>query len=333
MPRSKKVSHKVLSKVISDTAPQPKTENKFAIGIATGVLIAILAIILIPTILQKTSSAKIYLPFITRKPTPTPDLQKEKEEIGKKVLPEKLELGIAFKDSIIKLVQKGAIDKNKFLDLYQGRGGMTAEYQSLFEQKSDDKIVVTPENAGLILNLLWPLGITNKTSVLALGPMGTQYKDSVGNFASTGGWTIGTKPGGELFNSSVIFPLTEDQEKTVKEIAENIYRPCCGNSTYFPDCNHGAAMLGYIELAVAQGLSKDEIYKKALVLNSYWFPQTYAEVAMYMLAKKGVTWEKVDAKEMLGANFSSGQGYVKISKELQDEGLIPKVQGGGSCGV
>ena len=92
-------------------------------------------------------------------------------------------------------------------------------------------------------------------------------------------------------------------------------------------------MLGYIELAVAQGLSKDEIYKKALVLNSYWFPQTYAEVAMYMIAKKGVTWDKVDAKEMLGANFSSGQGYSKVSQELQNEGLLPKVQGGGSCGV
>lgn len=333
MLKSKKVSHKVLSKVQSNTVPKSKTENKYAIGIITGVLLAVLAVILIPTVWQKTSAGKIYLPFIMSKPTPTPDLQKEKEEISKKVLPQKLELGVAFKDSIVKLVQSGAIDKNKFFELYQGRGGMTIEYQNLFEQKSDAKIVVTAENAGLILNLLWPLGITNKTAVLALGPMGTQYKDTIGNFASTGGWTIGLKPGGELFNSAVIFPLSENQEKIVKEIAENIYRPCCGNSTYFPDCNHGAAMLGFIELAVAQGLSKEEIYKKALVLNSYWFPQTYAEVAMYMRAKRGLSWEKVDPKEVLGVAFSSGQGYLKISQELQDEGLIPKVQGGGSCGV
>ncbi|MBI4990772.1 hypothetical protein HZB96_01630, partial [Candidatus Gottesmanbacteria bacterium] len=60
---------------------------------------------------------------------------------------------------------------------------------------------------------------------------------------------------------------------------------------------------------------------------------TYAELAMYFKAKKGVSWDKVDPKVALGANYSSGQGYQAINKELQVEGLLPKVQGGGGCGV
>lgn len=92
-------------------------------------------------------------------------------------------------------------------------------------------------------------------------------------------------------------------------------------------------MLGFIELAVAQGMSKDEIYEKALVLNSYWFPQTYVELATYFQAKKNVAWSNVDPKVVLGANYSSGQGYSAINKELQADGILPKVQGGGGCGV
>ena len=129
-----------------------------------------------------------------------------------------------------------------------------------------------------------------------------------------------------------VFRVIADNANERTEIAQNIYRPCCGNSTYFPDCNHGAAMLGFIELAVAQGLPKEEIYKKALVLNSYWFPQTYAEVAIYFKVKKNTPWDKVNPKEILSASYSSGGGYKAVNKELQTAGLLPKVEGGGGCG-
>lgn len=92
-------------------------------------------------------------------------------------------------------------------------------------------------------------------------------------------------------------------------------------------------MLGFIELAVKQGLSRDEIYKKALALNTYWFPQTYAELGTYFKQKKNISWDKVDPKLVLGIDYSSGQGYRVINKELQAEGLLPKVEGGGGCGV
>ncbi|MBI4991410.1 hypothetical protein HZB96_04940, partial [Candidatus Gottesmanbacteria bacterium] len=298
-----------------------KGQNNYFLGLTTGVLVAILVLKLVPILTAKATGLNLNFSLIPKpKATPTPDAAKLQAEVVKEVLPEKLDLGVTFGDTIINMVKFGAIDKEKFAKIYEGRGGLPPSEKKLLEEASDEKIVVTAQNSGLILNLLWPLGIANKTNVLAEGPMGTKYKNEVGNFASTGGWTLGKQDGGKLFNRFPLISLTPQQEATVKELAENIYRPCCGNSTYFPDCNHGAAMLGFLELAVAQGMPKEEIYKKALVLNSYWFPQTYAELAMYFKAKKGVSWDKVDPKVALGANYSSGQGYQAINKELQVEG-------------
>src|SRR3972149_7588702 len=249
------------------------------------------------------------------------------------VLPPSVNLDVKWGDVIVKMVRSGAVDKQKFLALYEGRQADLDQAKQLLESPSHTDIVITQANSGLILNLLWPLGIANKTDVLDKRPMSTQYKKEIGNFASTGGWTLGAKDGGKLFNSFNLISLTSDQESLVTEISQNIYRPCCGNSTYFPDCNHGAAMLGFIELAVASGLSKDQIYRNALALNSYWFPQTYAEIATYMKAKRNIVWKNVNPMEALGVEYSSGQGAGKVNKELQSTGLVPKVQGGGGCGV
>lgn len=306
-------------------------QNKYPLGFLSGFLFASLVLQLIPTLAIKTK-----ISTITAKRTPAPTVDpkiKELEQIVKSVIPAQYNLGISFKDTITKLVEVGAIDKDKFIGLYQTRGGLSEEDKKLLNEPSDKEIVINQDNQPVLLNLLWALGITNKTNVLSLGPIGTQYKDKVGQFASTGGWTLGKFPGGELFNKYSILPLTSQQEDLVKEIAQNIYRPCCGNSTYFPDCNHGAAMLAFVELAVSQGMPKDEIYKKALVINSYWFPQTYADLAVYFKAKKNISWNQVDPKEVLGQNYSSGQGYKAVNQQLQAEGLLPKVQGGGGCGV
>ena len=273
-------------------------------------------------------------PKLTRKTiSPTPAASSGTVVAAAEVLPAQANLGVSWGEVIVKMVRGGAIDKQKFLKLYEGRQTDVEQVKQLLETPSDQEIVVTAENAQLILNLLWPMGIANKTAVLSDGPMGTQYKNEVGNFASTGGWTLGAKEGGKLFNSINLVTLTPEQEKLVTEIAGSIYRPCCGNSTYFPDCNHGAAMLGYIEMAVAAGLGKEQIYKNALALNSYWFPQTYAEIATYMKAKQNIAWKDVNPVEALGVEYSSGQGAGKVNKELQTLGLVPKVQGGGGCGV
>lgn len=310
-----------------------KSRKGYFLGLATGLLLAILVLKLFPLFIVKTQNLSYSLPFLKKQPTPTPDPAKQLEEITKSVFPDKVNLQVSYGDVIVKMVQYGAIDRDKFFKLYEARGGLTEDEKKLFESSSNEPIIVNQQNANLILNLLWPLGITNKTNVLAEGPMGTQYQNEVGNFASTGGWTLGKESGGNLFNKYPILPLSADEEKIVTEIAQNIYRPCCGNSTYFPDCNHGAAMLGFIEIAVKQGMSREKIYKKALALNTYWFPQTYAELGIYFKQKKNISWDKVDPKLVLGIDYSSGQGYRTVNKELQTEGLLPKVEGGGGCGV
>lgn len=252
-------------------------------------------------------------------PSPTP-------VTAPNILPSSVDLGVSWREVITKMVKNGAIDREKFLKRHP-------EAEQLLNTASNDNIIVTSQNSALILNLLWPLGISNKAKVLSEGVMGTKYKDQVGNFASTGGWTLGSREGGKLFNSQTLIRLTPEQEELVKNISANIYRPCCGNSTAFPDCNHGAGMLGFVEIAVVAGIPENEIYKKALALNSYWFPQTYTELAVFFKAKKNISWPDVDPKEILGENYSSGRGYGAISRQLQDEGLVPQVKSGGSCGV
>src|SRR3990167_8219102 len=221
------------------------------------------------------------------------------------VLPDKIDLGISWGDVITKMVKGGAIDREKFLKRHP-------EAEKLLQTANSDNIIMTQENSALILNLLWPLGITNTAKVLSEGVMGTKYKDQVGSFASTGGWTLGSREGGKLFNSQTLIKLTTDQEELIKKISANIYRPCCGNSTAFPDCNHGAGMLGFIEMAVVAGMPEAEIYKKALVINSYWFPQTYTELAVFFKAKKNINWRDINPVEVLGENYSSGRGYASV---------------------
>jgi hypothetical protein len=80
-------------------------------------------------------------------------------------------------------------------------------------------------------------------------------------------------------------------------------------------------------------MPEQEIYRKALILNSYWFPQTYMELAVYMKAKYRTDWNRVDPRRMLGIEYSSGQGYAAFHKELEIAKLIPEVKGGGGCGV
>ena len=71
------------------------------------------------------------------------------------------------------------------------------------------------------------------------------------------------------------------------------------------------------------------MYKAALAVNSYWFPDTYLTIAMYMQGR-GVAWNKVSPEEMLGANYSGAAGFQSILSQVN----VPSGQGGGGgCGV
>ena len=238
-------------------------------------------------------------------------------------------LDIVWGDTGKKLIESGAIDLEKYRENYSDE--KYAELLAFLTDFQDGGITITKDNAYFWVNTLWALGLAQKSDVLDKGVMGTDYKDRAGSFASTGGWTLGSKDAMELYSAYDIISLTADQQILVHEITKNIYRPCCDNPTSFPDCNHGMAMIGLVELMVSQGFSEDEVYEVALVFNSYWFAQTYIDLAYYFETKGNVAWADVDPRLVLSKEFSSASGYGAIKKQI---GNIPGVSsGGGSCGA
>ncbi|MBI4088986.1 hypothetical protein HY415_02730 [Candidatus Kaiserbacteria bacterium] len=254
-------------------------------------------------------------------------------QLQESVLPSSgVTLPVTWGDLGAKLVEVGVIDRDKMIALYEGRGGFPTEYRKMLEKNMNEKIVITSWNSGYLLNLLWALGLANKNPILedASEMMNPAYGGAgppAGGFASTGGWTLAKGSAMDHYNMHSLMMLTADQQALVDRVSRNIYRPCCGNSTHFPDCNHGMAMLGLLELMASQGVGEQQMYKTALAVNSYWFPDTYLTIATYM-QQKGVAWRDVSPKEVLGRDFSSSSGYTNISSQVT---LPQRGQGGGGC--
>ena len=226
------------------------------------------------------------------------------------------------------MIKAGVIDADKFEAIYARRGGLDTNAKKLLYGENNEKIKINAENSGLLLNLFWAFGLGNKNSVLEKGPMMDKRYGDAGRFASTGGWTLAKGGAMKHYGVHAFIPLSREQQALVERVSKNIYRPCCNNPAYFPDCNHGMAMLGFLELMASQGVSEQEMYKAALQVNSYWFPSTYLTIAKYF-QKKGVDWKDINAKEILGNSYSSGSGYRRVKAEVAPE---PAGVGGG-CGI
>lgn len=232
------------------------------------------------------------------------------------------------------LVATGAIDLEKFESIYVQRGGFTDEMRAMLTASSAGALVMTQENSSYLLNLFWAFGLANDSPLLVQGRM-TDGKGltaegiaGAGRFASTGGWTLAKGDAMEHYSRHALVRLTPEQQVLVERVAANIYRPCCNNPTSFPDCNHGMAMLGLLELMAANGVSEEELYRVALRVNAYWFPDTYLTIAKY-LAQQGKRWQDADPRELLGRDYSSASGYRRILD------AVTPVEGrsGGSCGA
>ncbi len=240
-----------------------------------------------------------------------------------------VELPVVWGNLGMKLTDAGVIDSDKFKAIYEQRGGFTAEQQTLLAGQSNGKLRITNDNAGYLLNMFWALGLANKNPILESGEMMSPAYGGAQNFASTGGWNIARGGVMDHYSHHALVALTANQQALVDRLSRGIYRPCCGNSTHFPDCNHGMAMLGFLELMASQGVSEQDMWNAALAVNSYWFPDTYLTIATYM-SNKGVDWSSVNAQEMLGAEYSSAQGYKTIAAQV-----VPPVsnQGGSGCSL
>lgn len=234
-----------------------------------------------------------------------------------------------------KLLAAGAIDLEKMKTLYEKAGQpLTQEQLKILTQGSDEKIKITPENSYFLLNFLWALGLANKNAILDEGPIMKYGKDKVGNFASTGGWTLGKKEATKLFSNSEIIKLNSNQQKILEDFAFNSYRPCCSNPTGFPDCNHGIAALALGEIMASQGASADEIFNAFKYVNGFWFPQTYFDIATYFEAKEGKEWNQVDGRLVAGKDYSTPQGWNQVRNWLKTNNILEEPpSGGGGCGV
>lgn len=176
--------------------------------------------------------------------------------------------GVTFGDSLPKLITAGALVPEKLPAL---GGRLPGWVQRALRGNWDEPIIFSRDQARYVVNLLWPLGLSNRVVFNRRSPINT---DRLAGFASTGGWTLGREPNGAAYFDSIdAVRLSDRQTFLALAIATNTFRPCCDNSTFFQDCNHGSALLGLMELAVAQGATAEAIYRLALTANAYWFPR------------------------------------------------------------
>ena len=238
-------------------------------------------------------------------------------------------LPIKWNDLGKQMIADGVIDETKFRALF--KQGLSEQDEAMLADSWDQPVVMTASNSRFILDVLWAFGLANNNPILTDGEMTAEkYGGDASKFASTGGWSLSRGKSMNHYSQYDYVVLNPEQQAMVDQVSRGVYRPCCGNSTHFPDCNHGMAMLGLLELMAAQDVSETEMYQVALAVNAYWFPQTYLDLAIYF-AEQGISWDEVDPQLALSREHSSGLGYQQTREKIKS---LPEPQkGGGSCSV
>ncbi len=234
-----------------------------------------------------------------------------------------IDTGIAFGDSLQRIIAAGALVPGKLRAVYARRGGMKPWTAALLAGPSDAPIRLGADTANDLLTLLWPVGLATRAPFNADGPTAGPH---LPRLASTAGWTLGEAPNGAVyFDSVAALALSAEQAARVAEIASRTFRPCCDNPALFQDCNHGAAMLGLLELGASQGLDTAALERVALAANSYWFPREHLKTALFFQLFEGRAWAELPPAELLGARYASASGWHEtVNVALQMTSLIPR---------
>jgi len=273
----------------------------------------------------------------TNNPTTTKIDSTKKDPLFEQINPANgFEINASFGDLGPKMIANGVIDYDKFKATYTKSGTtLPPEFDSILKQGSNKKIKITSANSYFLLNFFWAVGLANKSRILDSGDI-MKYEGikGAGNFASTGGWSLAKTDAMDYYSKADLISLSSDQKNLVEKVSSNVYRPCCDNSTAFPDCNHGMALLGVYELMAANGATENQMYEAGKYFNAFWFPGNYYDLALYFKNKEGKSFTDIPAQTLLGKEYSSASGWQAAKQWLSEKGLVkePPKQGGG-CGV
>lgn len=260
-------------------------------------------------------------------------------------------LSFKWGDSIHKLVETGALNvSNLSIILNRFKQPLTPVEKEILNGTYEGHIQFNSTNTEFTQLVLWSLGINNNNTILNEGPLinvSNQYANQINSnasskqrvtpeyvashyFASTGGYG----PLGNLQLGGLnIISLNPQQQALMYNVATHSYRPCCDNPTAFPDCNHGAAALGLIELLASHNANEIQMYNAIRDFYQYQFPQQYMEIAAYF-DSQGVNYSQVDSSEVMGYNFSSYSGNANVNNYLIKNGILQQPSGSGaSCGA
>jgi hypothetical protein len=247
------------------------------------------------------------LPLVpTAVPTPEPP------QLG---LPHNYTLPVAYGRLGPQLIDTGASAYDGFAQVYTAAGQpLTAEQQVILLEGSDEPMIIDHANAYFLLNLLWALGLTNNNRLLREGTMIGAGGGQVERFASVGGWSLTAKPINQIYSSAALVTLSEAQQADVEKAAAVICRPCCNNPTSFPDCNHGMAMLGLLQLMAASKVDVVNMLEAAKLVNSFWYPTQSKDLALYYQAQTGQGFE---------ASLPRRQSGLLTSPVRDTRGFVP----------
>ena len=260
--------------------------------------------------------------------------EKERTQLNQQVNPkEGYALPVSYGDLGPRLIEAGVIDYDAFANVMASSSDSLTDSQvNALKNGGSEPIVITAQNAHFLLNFFWAVGLANKNPILTKGPMMQYSNGQIEGFASTGGWTLATKPVTEIYARMDLIPLTSEQQARVEQVAAAVYRPCCDNPTIFPDCNHGMAMLWLLELMASQNASVDEMFTAAKYVNAFWFPQQTLETAIFLQNNQKVDFANADAHLVVSKDYASASGANTVHQFLQENNLLDQVpQQGGGC--
>lgn len=285
-----------------------------------------------PDALSTPEAAEAAAPDPLAKPTQGPALPPAQYVAQ---LPESYALPVSYGDLGPQLIAAGVIDLPAFRAIYADGGApLSSAQETILTKGSSTPIVIDQANAHFLLNFFWAVGLANRNPILTEGAIQEKGPETVGQYSSTAGWTLAARPVMDIFASLPLIELTAEQQARVQTVAEGVYRPCCGNHTAFPDCNHGMAMLGILELMAANDASEDEMFAAAKYINAFWFPTEMTKAAAYFKLTLGQEFAAIDPRRIVSREIFSMNGAQSVQQWLADGGrLSTPIEGGGSCGV